>query len=225
MKINWKRWVFKKAETLIKGMTTPLPLKELAFQAVNFAVACGKSNPLSFALRPLMMHQRLRLVVGINLVLIVLLAALYSPVSTYANTRGPVLLAVVPEGDVHLTTKPGVVSPLPVLNETQGFWLLHPGIDLATPIGTPVRPIMNGKVIRTETNWFGYGNMIVIAHGADFESLYAHLSKISVNVGDQVTTDNVIGFSGSTGHSTGPHLHLEVHQDGKAINPAPLLGL
>jgi murein DD-endopeptidase MepM/ murein hydrolase activator NlpD len=224
--INWKRWIFKKAEFLIKEATTPLPLKELAFQAINFAVACGKSNPLSFAIRPLVMHQKLRLAVGLNLTLMVLLATVFSPFPSLAtNTGGPILLAVAPEGEAHLTTQPGVVSPLPTLNETQGFWLLHPGVDLATDIGTPVRPIMNGIVTKEEYNWFGYGNMIVVSHGADFESLYAHLSKINVRVGDIVTTDVVIGLSGSTGRSTGPHLHLEIHQDGKAIDPGPILGL
>jgi murein DD-endopeptidase MepM/ murein hydrolase activator NlpD len=84
---------------------------------------------------------------------------------------------------------------------------------------------MKGIVTKTEYNWFGYGNMIVVSHGPDFESLYAHLSKIDVKVGEQVTTDSIIGLSGSTGHSTGPHLHLEIHQDGKAIDPAPVLGL
>jgi murein DD-endopeptidase MepM/ murein hydrolase activator NlpD len=223
---NWKRWVFKKAEALIKGATTPLPLKEMAFQAINFAVACGKSNPVSFAVRPLVMHQNLRLAVGLNLALFVFVTALFSPFPSFApNTGGPIMLAVVPEGEAHLTTNPGVVSPIPKLNETQGFWLLHPGIDLATDTGTPVRPIMKGIVTKTEYNWFGYGNMIVVSHGPDFESLYAHLSKIDVKVGEQVTTDSIIGLSGSTGHSTGPHLHLEIHQDGKAIDPAPVLGL
>jgi murein DD-endopeptidase MepM/ murein hydrolase activator NlpD len=226
MKINWKKWIFNKAEALIKGATTPLPLKELAFQSINFAVACGRSSPLSFAFRPLFMHDKIRLAVGLNLAFLVLVTALLSPFPTFAtNAGGPMLLAVAPEGEANLTTKPGVISPLPVLVETQGFWLLHAGIDLATPVGTPVHPIMKGTVIKAEDSWFGYGNMIMVAHGPDFQSLYAHLSKILVKVGDEVTTETVIGLSGSTGHSTGPHLHLEIHQDGKAINPAPILGL
>jgi murein DD-endopeptidase MepM/ murein hydrolase activator NlpD len=226
MNYNWKKWIFKKAELLIGGATTPLPLKELAFQSINFASACGKSNPLSFAVRPVVTHQKLRPAVGLGLAITVLLVALLSPLPSRAsNTGGPILLAVAPEGDEQLVTKSGVVSPLPKLNETQGFWLLHPGVDLATEIGTPVKPIMKGVVTKTEYNWFGYGNMIVVSHGSDFESLYAHLSQINVKVGDGVTTDTIIGLSGSTGRSTGPHLHLEIHQDGKAIDPGPILGL
>jgi murein DD-endopeptidase MepM/ murein hydrolase activator NlpD len=84
---------------------------------------------------------------------------------------------------------------------------------------------MKGVIIKTENNWFGYDKMIVVSHGPDFESLYANLSQINVKVGDSVTTDTVIRLSGSTGRSTGPHLHLEVHQDGKAIDPGSILGL
>jgi murein DD-endopeptidase MepM/ murein hydrolase activator NlpD len=226
MNKNWKNWIFKKAEVLIREVTTPLPLKELAFQAANFASTCGKSNPVSFALRPIAMHQNLRLAVGLYLAIMAVLTALLSPsLSLATNTGGPVVLTVAPEGEIHLTTKPGVISPLPVLLKTQGFWLLHSGIDLSTAIGTPVKPIMKGTVTKTENNWFGYGNMIVVSHGADFESLYAHLSVINAKVGDSVTTDTVIGLSGSTGKSTGPHLHLEIRQDGKVIDPGPILGL
>jgi murein DD-endopeptidase MepM/ murein hydrolase activator NlpD len=67
--------------------------------------------------------------------------------------------------------------------------------------------------------------MIVVSHGPEFESLYAHLSKINVFVGQEVNTGTIIGLSGSTGRSTGPHLHLEIHQDGKLINPALILGV
>jgi hypothetical protein len=120
--INWKGWIFKKAETLIKGATTPLPVKELSFQAINFAVTCGKSNPISFAVMPVMMHQKLRLAVGLNLALIVLGTAFLSPVPSLAtNTGGPILQAVINEGESRLTTQPGVVSPLPSMNETQNF--------------------------------------------------------------------------------------------------------
>lgn len=190
----------------MKNKQTPLPLKGLAIKV--------------------MMHHRLRLIVGLNLAIIVLFAALFTPFPSLAtNIGGPNIPDVIPEGETHLTTKLGVVSPLPKLNKTQGFWLLHPGVDLATETGTLVKPIMGGVITKTESNWFGYGNMIIVSHNADFESLYAHLSKINVKVGDEVTTDTIIGLSGSTGRSTGPHLHLEVHQDGKAIDPGPILGL
>jgi hypothetical protein len=225
MNLNWKSWVFGKAEVIIKAAATPLPVKELAFQAVRFAVACGKSHPVSFVLRPVMMHRNLRLAVGMNLVVIAAVAATISPFPSRAENTGGAYLAVVPEGEVNIVTKPGVISPLSNFVLTQGFWLLHAGVDMATPIGTPVRPIMKGQVIKAEKNWFGYGNMIVVAHGRDFESLYGHLSKINVREGDTVDTDTIIGLSGSTGHSTGPHLHLEIYQDGKPINPAPILGI
>ncbi len=222
---NWKRWIFKKTEAVISEATAPLSIKEMAFQAANFAASCGQSNPLSFALRPVVTHRHLRLTVGLVLTIFVLIMALYSPFPTKASGSATTAEAIAGEGEAQLITKPGVVSPLPRLNVTQGFWLLHAGIDLATPLGTPVKPIMKGVVTRADYDLFGYGNMVVISHGADFESLYAHLSKINVKEGETVTSDTVIGLSGSTGRSTGPHLHLEIHQDGKAIDPAPILGL
>jgi murein DD-endopeptidase MepM/ murein hydrolase activator NlpD len=225
MKTDWKSWIYQKAETVIKTAATPLPVKEVAFQAVRFAVACGKSHPVSFALRPIVMHRHLRLAVGLNLILIAVATAVLSPFPTLAQNTGGAYLAVAPEGEINLVTKPGVVVPVENYVITQRFWLLHSGLDMSVPLGTPVKPIMKGRVKQAERNWFGYGNMVVVEHGKDFESLYGHLSKINVQVGDEVNTETIIGLSGSTGHSTGPHLHLEIHQDGKAINPAPILGI
>lgn len=129
------------------------------------------------------------------------------------------------EGEVNLVTKQAVVLPLEQFAISQGFWLLHPGIDMATELGAPVRPVMAGKVIRAETGWLGYGNRVIIDHGSGYSSLYAHLSKIEVWQGQEVSVDTEIGKAGSTGHSTGPHLHLEIYQDGKAINPMAVLGI
>lgn len=99
----------------------------------------------------------------------------------------------------------------------------HPGIDLAIASGTPMKPIMKGKVVEAAKSYFGYGNMVVIDHGNGMKTLYAHLSKISVKQGDVVEPDTVIGLVGSTGRSTGPHLHLEVHTDTGTMNPLDIL--
>jgi murein DD-endopeptidase MepM/ murein hydrolase activator NlpD len=106
---------------------------------------------------------------------------------------------------------------------SRGFSWFHSGADLATSSGTPVYPIMDGRVEKAEFSWFGYGNNITIDHGAGFKSLYGHFSKIHVNMGEQVTVQTVIGTVGSTGFSTGPHLHLELFHEGKLIDPAYLL--
>jgi murein DD-endopeptidase MepM/ murein hydrolase activator NlpD len=100
----------------------------------------------------------------------------------------------------------------------------HPGIDFKGQKGDPVKTTANGKVIFT--GWKGgYGNCIIVKHKNDFETLYGHLSHINVREGQEVVTGDVIGKVGSTGHSTGAHLHYEVRKNGKPINPAKFLTL
>jgi murein DD-endopeptidase MepM/ murein hydrolase activator NlpD len=95
----------------------------------------------------------------------------------------------------------------------------HPGIDLAGPIGTPIYATGDGVIIDPFGSMTGYGIAIVIDHGYGFETLYAHLSKRLVNTGDSVKRGQIIGYLGNTGPSTGPHLHYEVHRNGKKVNP------
>jgi murein DD-endopeptidase MepM/ murein hydrolase activator NlpD len=108
---------------------------------------------------------------------------------------------------------------------SQGFSTFHPGLDLATKYGTKINPIESGTVKMAGYSSFGYGFEIVIDHEDGTESLYAHLSKIEVKKGDTVNLNTEIGLVGSTGHSTGPHLHLEVHKNGIAINPLSVITL
>ena len=100
----------------------------------------------------------------------------------------------------------------------------HPGIDFKGQRGDEAKCTANGKVVFA--GWYGgYGNCVRIEHKNDFETLYGHLSKISVKVGEEVTAGEKIGEVGSTGHSTGTHLHYEVRKNGKAINPIKFLTL
>lgn len=99
---------------------------------------------------------------------------------------------------------------------------MHTGIDFRAPTGTGVRAAAPGKVI--EAGWMGgYGQMVEIDHGNGMTTRYAHLSSIDVDVGDTVTRGEVIGRVGSTGRSTGPHLHYEVRVDGDAVDPMRFL--
>ena len=98
----------------------------------------------------------------------------------------------------------------------------HKGVDLAAPSGTPVYATADGVVAKAE--WFsGYGNYIQIEHGAELETRYGHLSGYAVHSGDHVHKGELIGYVGSTGRSTGPHLHYEVRVAGDAVNPVPYL--
>ncbi len=99
----------------------------------------------------------------------------------------------------------------------------HTGLDIANASGTPILPIAPGTVTYSGRKG-SYGFMVIINHGKNdkgqtIESYYAHCSRLNANVGDRVDTNNVIGFVGSTGNSTGPHLHLEIRINGKATNP------
>lgn len=98
----------------------------------------------------------------------------------------------------------------------------HEGLDIAVPVGTPVRAAASGVVV--QAGWmggFGYG--VVIAHGGDLQTLYGHLKRIRVQVGQQVKRGEVIAWSGSTGRSTGPHLDFRVKQNDRPVNPLSLL--
>ena len=104
---------------------------------------------------------------------------------------------------------------------TQEFHPGHTGIDIGIPTGTPVKTTMDGRVIHAGWNTQGYGNLVIVENGA-YRTYYAHLSSIPVAVGDEVKAGTIIGLSGNTGNSTGPHLHYEIRKNKAAIDPAPV---
>lgn len=103
-----------------------------------------------------------------------------------------------------------------------GKWTFHAGIDMAAPLGTEVFACKSGVVSQTGFN-STYGNFIIILHNKNKTSLYAHLSKIISKKGDRVSTGQTIGLVGTTGASTGPHLHFEVRENGNPLDPGKLL--
>lgn len=107
---------------------------------------------------------------------------------------------------------------------TQYFYARHPGIDLANSTGTPVVAADNGYVERVGWDNTGYGNMILLNHGNGTVTRYAHLSAFGVQSGQSVKKGQLIGRIGSTGRSTGPHLHFEVIVNGVHRNPVGLVG-
>ncbi len=96
---------------------------------------------------------------------------------------------------------------------------LHPGLDFTAPIGTPIYAAADGVVKDAGFNTGGYGNRVVVNHGFGYETLYAHMVRIKARVGTRVKRGEVIGYVGSTGKSTGPHLHYEVHKNGTQLDP------
>ena len=100
----------------------------------------------------------------------------------------------------------------------------HKGVDIAAPKGTSVFTAAEGEVIRTGYDAGGYGNFIEVAHPNGMTTIYGHLSRIDVATGDRVTPEQRIGLVGSTGYSTGPHLHFEVRRNGDQVNPTRVVG-
>jgi murein DD-endopeptidase MepM/ murein hydrolase activator NlpD len=102
---------------------------------------------------------------------------------------------------------------------TQDFHPGHTGVDIAVDTGTQVHSTISGKVLFAGWNDQGYGNLVIVQNG-DYKTYYAHLSSIPVAAGQTVQQGEVIGLSGSTGNSTGPHVHYEVRKDNTPIDPA-----
>jgi murein DD-endopeptidase MepM/ murein hydrolase activator NlpD len=96
---------------------------------------------------------------------------------------------------------------------------MHKGLDFTAPQGTPVYATGNGTVEVAGQTGDGFGNHVVINHGYGYETLYGHMFKVKVNVGQKVERGEVIGWVGNSGKSTGPHCHYEVHINGQEVNP------
>ena len=96
---------------------------------------------------------------------------------------------------------------------------MHWGMDFTAPRGTPIYASGDGKIVRADNRSSGYGKHVRIDHGYGYISLYGHMSKYNVTVGQKVKRGDLIGFVGSTGRSEAPHVHYEVFKDGERINP------
>ncbi len=105
----------------------------------------------------------------------------------------------------------------------RGRAAMHAGIDLAGPYGTPIYATADGVVGRSEWNSGGYGNLVEIDHGQGIQTRYGHLSRLVARPGQRVRRGELLGLMGSTGRSTGSHLHYEVRIDGRAVNPVPFM--
>jgi len=105
----------------------------------------------------------------------------------------------------------------------RGRAAMHAGIDLSGPLGTPIYATADGVVGRSEWNSGGYGNLVEIDHGQGIQTRYGHLSRLIARPGQRVRRGELIGLMGSTGRSTGSHLHYEVRIEGRAVNPVPFM--
>lgn len=169
-----------------------------------------------------------------------IIAAAESAVWDQAGTIHPAGIPTVTSSG-H-STKYRFIWPLPTAVRTQpfgpsSFWFeppyggyahFHTGIDMSSPEGSPVFAADDGVVILAGGSYVngvlvGYGNYVVVAHAGGLTTLYGHLLRIAVRAGDSISQGQVVGSEGSTGNSTGAHLHFELRQGNAPINPAPFL--
>jgi murein DD-endopeptidase MepM/ murein hydrolase activator NlpD len=106
---------------------------------------------------------------------------------------------------------------------SQGYRAYHQANDIAIDLGTPIKPLGPGIVEFAGRVNDGKGNIVIVDHGDSLKSLYAHMGRIDVGSGNVVNTNTQIGTVGLTGHTTGPHVHFEIYDRGKAVDPASIL--
>lgn len=188
------------------------------------------SSYISLVLRPLLEHERIKLAVSAPI-----MAALIT--TSFANiTPNDLEIALQQTQEVSIQEtltreiKPPSASDseqttylMPVNTLTgisQQYHLGHKGIDLRSPLGSNVIAMEDGVVTTVKYEKFGYGHHVYINHSATLKTLYAHLDQVFVHSGQQISAGDSIGTIGTTGRSTGPHLHFEVHEsDDSSVNP------
>jgi murein DD-endopeptidase MepM/ murein hydrolase activator NlpD len=177
-------------------------------------------NKISRVFRHVFENKKIQKVLGLNLAAIFLSTSLMQFPFQEINAVDEDFVTKAP---FVLETKKSIQYPVEKITITQGYKLFHPGLDLDGITSDPIRPVMDGTVEAINYSRFAYGNAVLINHGSDITTLYAHLSKIFVEPNQEVTTDTVIGEMGATGHALGDHLHLEIRDTGKPINPLTVL--
>lgn len=179
-----------------------------------------KGTLIGKAVRHIFEHKNIRKVMAGNFAAFAI-ASSFMPTVKAANTTSPDETIIQAENP--LETQKSIQFPLEHVKINQSYSYFHPAIDFGGDTGDSVKPVKAGEVVEAGYTKDGYGNSIVINHGKGLSSRYAHLSKIEVVMGQDVTTDLEIGKVGNSGHSTGSHLHLEIRQNGIPLNPLSVI--
>lgn len=189
--------------------------RELKFVIVSFLIAVS----LPFIAVIILMN------VGINIV--------SDSLTSFDSKTNTIQIHDPLTGEVVKEIKPVITWPVKgviTLEFGESDWpyqIFHTGIDIANPYGKqgdPITPFMKGKVIYAGEIFWGFGKHIIIDHGDNITSLYGHLNKIFVYPGQEVKPGDIIALEGSSGWSTGPHLHFQINVFGLPVNPRVFLG-
>lgn len=178
-----------------------------------------KGNKFSRFFRYLFENDKIRKIFGANIGFLIIASTLLPQNNFDYTSNGQNINSDTPV----FKTEKGVRYPLDQIRITQGFSFFHPGIDLDGITGDSVYPISKGFVEAISYSPYAYGNAILINHGQNLTSLYAHLSKIEVYKSQEVDINTKIGEVGSSGRAYGDHLHLEIRENQVPINPFSLL--
>jgi len=205
------------------GWTIALELLMLPYQVYRVLIPKSKkrSHPISRFFRKAFENKKTKRFLGSGLtILMLVMGTMTNVLAVYEPVTADGTLIEAPE--VEVVTERTLEKPFEG-QISQGFYGFHKGIDVISPVGTLIKPIAEGVVKEVNFGWFGYGHSVIIEHGNGLTSLYAHLKNIYVDVDNSVDKNTEIGTVGMTGWTTGPHLHLEIYQDGRMINPESVL--
>lgn len=203
-----------------KRLPFTAPGTELLFSYFATLRRIRRGNKISRLLRPFFSHKQLKRIVGTNLAVLAMASSTLPQIHA-ADPEPSEQIISVKNTQVETTVAVSLPTKNIIINQYFGMW--HPGIDLDGETGDTITAITKGIVAEVVHSKFAYGNAVTIKHGGEMTSLYAHLSKIEVSVGQSVEAGEKLGEMGSTGWSTGSHLHLEVHENGRPINPLMVL--
>jgi murein DD-endopeptidase MepM/ murein hydrolase activator NlpD len=174
--------------------------------------------------RKLFDRENIRKWVGYQLATATFVVAIADPIGTASGLSKSSISEVTPEPVIassEVKTETTLAWPVSGASLTQGYRHGHPGIDIQG--APPIFPVDKGTVSSVISSKWGYGNHVYVQHDHGRSSLYAHMSKINVVKGQEVTRDTILGTMGRTGWATGIHLHLEIYQDGVVLNPFQVL--
>lgn len=165
-------------------------------------------------------HKKMKKLLGMNLAVFAIATSFIPASNGFSEEANENFVAKAP---IVLNTESGIRYPLDTIRVTQGYKLYHPGVDFDGITGDPVYPILSGKIAGIQYSQYAYGNAVLVDHGNDITSLYAHLSQIFVEKDQVVDIHTVIGAVGETGRAYGDHLHFEIRDHNYPINPFSLL--
>ena len=171
-------------------------------------------------------HKNVKKVLGSNLAFMLIASSIIPATPVQAIAQEPkeeVIVSVSETLKDSLKTNVKIHYPLEKVIVNQGYSFFHPGVDFEAQKGDEVLPVKAGKVDSASWDITGYGNRVIVTHEDGLETLYAHLAKIEVKTGDTVEPFTKLGEAGSTGRSTGTHLHIEVRRNGILVNPFSIL--